>query len=153
MVLLWKLFVASFAVSTVFAMPPATTKAVVFKKDKIILSGKTIVVEISRTQEEHEQGLMFRKSLAENEGMLFIFGSEETRYFWMKNTYIDLSIGYFDRDKTLVDIQDMKASSLMESRPKTYPSAKPAMYALEMNRGWFSKNKISIGHKFKFLSQ
>jgi uncharacterized membrane protein (UPF0127 family) len=96
---------------------------------------------------------MFRKSMPENDGMLFIFSQEDTRYFWMKNTYIDLSIGYFDKEKALIDIQEMKATSMMETRPPSYPSAKPAMYALEMNKGWFAKNKVKLGEKFQFSSR
>jgi uncharacterized protein len=155
MVLLWKLFAVSFFVLS-FAHAETITVAkpdVTFKKEKIILDGKTISVDLAETSEQHEHGLMFKKTLPENEGMLFIFDNEDTRYFWMKNTYIDLSIGYFDKDKTLVDIQEMKATSVMETRPPSYPSSKPAMYALEMNKGWFAKNKVKLGQKFHFSSR
>lgn len=153
MVSLWKLFAASFIFSMVLGAPLHSAQDVVFEKEKIIINGKTISVEIAKTQEQHERGLMFRKSMPENEGMLFVFNSEDIRSFWMKNTFIDLSIGYFDKDKTLIDIQEMKAASMMETRPPSYPSAKPAMYALEMNKGWFVKNKAKLGHKFRFSSR
>jgi len=155
MVLLWKLFAANLLVPAFVQAGslPAATPDVVFKKDTIVLNGKTISVELAETDDQHERGLMFRKSMPENEGMLFIFTGEATRSFWMKNTYIDLSIGYFDKDKNLIDIQEMKATSVMEPRPPSYPSVKPAMYALEMNKAWFAKNKVKIGHKFHYKSR
>jgi uncharacterized membrane protein (UPF0127 family) len=151
----WKLFAASFLIWSVAHAQkmPAAKQDVTFKKEKITLAGKTISVEVAETSEQHEHGLMFRNSMPENDGMIFIFGEEDIRYFWMKNTYIDLSIGYFDKDKTLIDIQEMKATSMMETRPPSYPSAKPAMYALEMNKGWFAKNKVKLGQKFQFSTR
>ncbi|MGZ3745991.1 MAG: DUF192 domain-containing protein [Pseudobdellovibrionaceae bacterium] len=131
----------------------AHSSDIVFEKGKIKLAGKTISVELAKTQAQHERGLMFRKNLPENEGMLFVFNNEETRYFWMKDTFVDLSIGYFNKEKVLVDIQEMKATSVLESRPPSYPSALPAMYALEMKKGWFTKNKLKIGQKFQFSSR
>lgn len=151
----WKFFAASLLIVS-FAQAesmPAAKPDVTFKKEKIVLDGKTISVEMAETPEQHERGLMFRKSMPENEGMLFIFNMEDIRYFWMKNTYIDLSIGYFDKEKTLIDIQEMKSASMMETRPPSYPSAKPAKYALEMNKGWFAKNKVKLGQKFQFSSR
>ncbi|MBV2168102.1 MAG: DUF192 domain-containing protein [Bdellovibrio sp.] len=122
-----------------------------FKTRKIKLGPKTLVVEIAETPAQHERGLMFRESLGPDEGMLFIFKNEETRFFWMKNTLIDLSIGYFDKSGTLVDIQEMKSGKgIPEPQLASYPSAKPAKYALEMNKGWFDKNRIKIGSRLKF---
>ncbi len=129
----------------------SSAKASDFKKRKIRLGPKTLVVEMAETPAQHERGLMFRESLGADEGMLFVFKNEETRFFWMKNTLIDLSIGYFDKSGTLVDIQEMKSGKgIPESQLASYPSAKPAKYALEMNKGWFDKNKIKIGSKLKF---
>jgi len=153
MVLLWKLFAVSLFCSVALAETTPAPKDITFKKEKITLSGKTISVELAETPEQHERGLMYRKSLPEQEGMLFVFPNEEVRYFWMKNTFVDLAIGYFDKDKALIDIQEMKATSMMETRPPSYPSAKPAMYALEMTKGWFAKNKIKLGQKFTFSAR
>lgn len=147
----WKSFAVSVCILAASLVNGA--EEVRFEKEKIRLNGKTLTVEIAKTQAQHERGLMFRKSLPENEGMLFIFDDEDFRYFWMKNTYIDLSIGYFDKDKTLVDIQEMRATSVMEARPPSYPSAKPAKYALEMTKAWFAKNKVKPGQKFEFVNR
>lgn len=121
-----------------------------FEFKKITLDGKTLVVEVAQTPEQHEQGLMFRKKLKPDEGMLFIFQDEQIRFFWMKNTLIDLSIGYFNKEGVLVDIKEMKAGKgLPDFSLPSYPSAAPAKYALEMNKGWFARNKIKIGSKLK----
>ncbi|MFN8846154.1 MAG: DUF192 domain-containing protein, partial [Bdellovibrionales bacterium] len=71
------------------------------------------------------------------------------RAFWMKNTWIDLSIGYFDKNRILKEVIDMKSTSELEVSPPTYPSQHKAQYALEMTKGWFEKNKIKIGDKFE----
>ncbi|MBX3019310.1 MAG: DUF192 domain-containing protein [Bdellovibrionaceae bacterium] len=124
-----------------------------FPKEKIKLGGKTITVEVARSNEQLAHGLMYRTQMGENDGMIFIFPDVDTRSFWMKNTFIPLSIGFFDEDKILVDIQDMEAvKSEMVTTPPSYVSAKPAKYALEMNRGWFLKNSIKVGAKFEGLS-
>lgn len=119
-------------------------------KKKITLGAKTLLVEVASTIEQQAQGLMNRKSLGDDEGMLFVFSNEETRFFWMKDTLIDLSIGYFNKDGKLVDVQEMKSGKgLADTALPSYPSAHPAKYALEMNKGWFDKNKIKLGTKLK----
>lgn len=124
-----------------------------FPKEKIKLGGKTITVEVARSNEQLARGLMYRTQMGENDGMIFIFPDVDTRSFWMKNTFIDLSIGFFDEGKILVDIQEMDAvKSEMVATPPSYVSAKPAKYALEMNRGWFAKNSVKIGAKFEGLN-
>lgn len=113
---------------------------------------KTIQVEIADTIEKRNRGLMFRKSLPKDQGMLFVFPSSQTLSFWMKNTYIPLSIGFFNSKRQLLEVQDMEPESILLKEPrKTYKSRLPAKYALEMNKGWFSKNKIKLGTKFKYL--
>jgi uncharacterized membrane protein (UPF0127 family) len=126
---------------------------VIFKKEQIKLGGKTITVEVAETDEQRARGLMYRESLPANGGMIFIFNQEQTLTFWMKNTYIDLSIGFFDKNQTLVDMQEMKKTSVVATDIPTYTSKKPALYALEMNKGWFSQNKIKIGTRFNFKNR
>ena len=122
-----------------------------FKIEKIKIGSKTISVELAESETQLERGLMNRHKLESNAGMLFVFKDEQIRSFWMKNTIIDLSIGYFNKNKKLIDIQDMSATSIMQKELPNYPSRAPAMYALEMNKGWFRKNKISLGVVFSFL--
>jgi uncharacterized membrane protein (UPF0127 family) len=121
---------------------PALEK--VFKKCDLLIGTKKISAYIADDDPKRERGLMFVKHLDENSGMLFVF--EETRPlgFWMKNTVIPLSIGFFDAKARLDDIQEMAvADSIMVERPPSYQSRAPALYALEMNTGWYSRAKIS----------
>ncbi len=122
----------------------------VFKKRKIKIGGQTIVVEIADNDSRRAYGLMFRESLGKDAGMLFIFDDEAERAFWMQNTLIPLSIGYFSRAKILNEVIDMQPAVMGVTRPKTYPSKSKAMYALEMNVGWFDRNKIRPGVSFRF---
>ena len=103
-------------------------------------------VEVSDTSEKREKGLMFRKYLHESEGMLFVFDSEEQLNFWMKNTLIPLDIAYIDRNGVINEIYHMKPLDVS----LTYNSIKPAMFALEVNLGWFSRHKIKTGSKIEF---
>lgn len=133
-----------------FANAAETEPNIKFKKVNLQLkfkkNTKIIMVELAETEEQHARGLMFRTKLKNDEGMLFVFADEQIRQFWMKNTLINLDIGYFDKNKRLVDIQQMKAvTSIMQIDIPTYPSKQPAMYALEMSQGWFKKNKFEEG--------
>jgi uncharacterized membrane protein (UPF0127 family) len=120
-------------------------------RKRISIGGKIIMVEIADDEASRSHGLMFRQALPDNTGMLFIFEQEQQLAFWMKNTLIPLSIGYFDDKKTLIDIKEMIPAVAGELRPKTYVSAKPALYALEVPKGWFARNKVELGSKFFFL--
>lgn len=124
------------------------------KKEKIKVGGKVLLVEVARTNDEMAKGLMFRKQLGDNEGMLFSYADEEVRRFWMKNTFIALSIGFFNKDRMLIDVQDMvPVTSELQVDIPTYQSAGPAMYALEMPKGWFKKNNFENkkGIKLEFV--
>ncbi|WP_295902114.1 DUF192 domain-containing protein [uncultured Bdellovibrio sp.] len=152
MALLWRCFANKnfFAVGILSLFLSFSAHAKEFEKKKINLGGKTLVVEVASTPDQHERGLMFRDKMGPDEGMLFIFKNEETRFFWMKNTLIDLAIGYFDKNGTLIDVQEMvSGKGIPDAELPSYPSAKPAKYALEMNKGWFDKNKVKLGSKLK----
>jgi len=103
-------------------------------------------IEIAETQAERERGLMFRTRLPENSGMLFVFDMERHLSFWMKNTYIPLDIAYISSKGVINEIHTMKPLDYTV----TYPSSKPAKYALEVNAGWFKKNRIKPGMKLDF---
>lgn len=117
------------------------------KMFSLTIQGKKLQVEVARSEQEKSRGLMFRKKLGENEGMLFVYGEEEILSFWMKNTPIPLSIAFINKSGRIVDIQDMEPFSL-----KTHVSAYPAQFALEVNRGWFKQNGIGIGAVVKLPS-
>jgi len=99
--------------------------------------------EIADTEDLRLTGLMNRRSLGANDGMLFVFDREQMLNFWMKNTSIPLSIAYIGSDGVIRVILDMKPFDISV----TYPSTRPALYALEMNRGWFVKNNIRAGSR------
>jgi len=107
---------------------------------QLTIKEKKIRVEVVRTEGEKARGLMFRDKLGADEGMLFVYEGEEFLTFWMKNTPLPLSIAFMDQKGRIVDIQDMEPFSL-----RTHTSARPARYALEMNRNWFQKNGIKVG--------
>ncbi len=111
----------------------------------IRVGGIEIQVELADEPAERQQGLMFRESLAENQGMLFAYPEERTLGFWMKNTLIPLDIAYINRDGRIVDIRQMEPQST-----ETHNSSAPAMYALEMNQGWFEANGIRVGDLIEF---
>ncbi|MDQ4002491.1 MAG: DUF192 domain-containing protein [Actinomycetota bacterium] len=99
-----------------------------------------VEVEIADDYAEHLRGLMERTELAENAGMLFVFDREQQLSFWMRNTLIPLSIAYIDAEEQIIDIQDMQP--LDET---SHPSAEPAMYALEVNQGFFDEHGVGVG--------
>ena len=109
------------------------------------VGGIEIQVEIADDADERQRGLMYRESLEENQGMLFVYPEQRTLGFWMKDTLIPLDIAYIDREGRIVDIQQMEPQTT-----ETHDSAAPAMYALEMNQGWFDANGIRIGDLIEF---
>jgi uncharacterized membrane protein (UPF0127 family) len=115
------------------------------QKIPLYIRQKEIQVEVAQTPEERNRGLMGRKHLGKDEGMLFIFETEDYHGFWMKDTLIPLSIAFIDKDGKIVGITDMKPLTLNSHLPP-----QPSLYALEMNKGWFSSNSIKVGDVIKF---
>lgn len=113
-------------------------------KDLTIIrkNGTTISVnaEIAIKPAELQHGFMERKNIPEGTGMLFVFQQEQYLSFWMKNTPTPLSIAYVDSDGVIRDIFDMKPYSL-----ENINSTVPVLYALEVPKGWYKKNNITVG--------
>ena len=99
-------------------------------------------VELAQTDEQRQIGLMYRRQLDENSGMLFVFDVPQTLNFWMKNTLIPLDIAYIDSEGVIVDIQQMMPLSLEGHRSRA-----PAQYALEVQQGWFAARGIKPGDR------
>lgn len=94
-----------------------------------------IEAEIALTEPDRERGLMFRDTMAENHGMLFIFPVADRHCMWMRNTLLPLSVAFLDERGRIINIEDMQ--------PRTtdnHCAARPARYALEMNLGWFARH-------------
>ncbi|MBS0445613.1 MAG: DUF192 domain-containing protein [Proteobacteria bacterium] len=103
-----------------------------------------IHAEVARSAEEREIGLMFRTSMAPNDGMLFVFERPGQQCFWMKNTLIPLSVAFVADDGSIVNIEAMKPQTL-----DGHCSEKEVRYVLEMNDGWFAKRGIKAGFKLQ----
>lgn len=114
-------------------------------KIPIYIKDREIWVEVAKTPEQRAKGLMWRKNLGKDDGMLFIFEEEEYHSFWMKNTYIPLSIAFIDKDGIIVDIKEMEPLSTKSISPP-----KPVLFVLEMPKGWFYKNGIKKGDIIRF---
>jgi uncharacterized membrane protein (UPF0127 family) len=102
-----------------------------------------LTVEVADDPFERSVGLMYRESLPLDRGMLFVYPDEQPRAFWMKNTTIPLSIAFADARGLIIAIMDMAP----DDGAVRYRSGGPAMYALEVNRGWFARNGVKIGDR------
>jgi uncharacterized membrane protein (UPF0127 family) len=105
------------------------------------LNEKTIQAELALSPKEMARGLMERTEMDENDGMVFLYGQPIQASFWMKNTLIPLDIGYFNSEGVLLEVYRMypRDESAVQSR------SKEIRFALEMNQGWFSANRIRPG--------
>jgi uncharacterized protein len=99
-----------------------------------------IQAEVAADFATRAKGLMYRRSLAQNAGMLFVFDAPAIQCMWMKNTFIPLSVAFLDERGQILNIADMTPHS-----EASHCSARPARYALEMNRGWFAERGIRPG--------
>lgn len=125
-----------------------------YEKINLKIGNKVIKVELAKSDKQRSHGLMHISKLPEGvDGMLFEFPFEQQLSFWMKNTFIDLSIAFLNSNLKIIDIQKMKATSMMtlESSLVHYKSRGQAKYALEVPVNWFEKNKIKLGTKLKIL--
>jgi len=123
-----------------------------FKKEKsditsVTLGGEEIKVEVADTMQKRQKGLMGRESLADNEGMLFIFPTNSIHPFWMKNTLIDLDIIWISDDLKIVEIWENAPASTPggPKDPKRYQPKEKSKYVLEVNAGFVSKNGVKVG--------
>ncbi len=97
---------------------------------------------VAQTPDQRQTGLMFRREMAQHEGMLFIFEQASRQCFWMKDTPLPLSIAFLADDGSVVNIADMKPLAL-----DSHCSTQPVRFVLEMNQGWFAKRGIQPGFK------
>jgi len=99
-----------------------------------------IEAEVAATQPDRTQGLMHRRTLGPNQGMIFVFPVTATHCFWMKNTPLPLSIAFLDEKGAIVSIDEMAPETEDNHCP-----ARPARFALEMNTGWFKAKGLKPG--------
>jgi uncharacterized membrane protein (UPF0127 family) len=98
--------------------------------------------QVASTPGQRSTGLMYRKTMPQHEGMLFVFEQPTKQCFWMKNTLLPLTAAFVDDDGTIVNLEDMKPQTL-----DAHCSAKPVRFVLEMNQGWFAKKGLKPGSK------
>ena len=101
-----------------------------------------INAQVAANPQQRAVGLMFRKDMPVNEGMLFAFEQASEQCFWMKNTLIPLTAAFVADDGTIVNLADMQPQSLA-----SHCSSKPVRFVLEMNQGWFDKRGLKAGSK------
>jgi uncharacterized protein len=105
-----------------------------------------IRVEVADTEQSRLRGLMFRDKLAQNNGMIFLYRRPEASAMWMKNTRIALAVAFIDANGHILNIAEMEPFS-----EEAHASSGAAAYALEMNRGWFSRRGIKAGDRVEGL--
>jgi hypothetical protein len=101
-----------------------------------------IHAEVAQTDQQREIGLMFRRAMAPQNGMIFVFEQPGVQCFWMRNTLIPLSAAFVDDDGTIVNIAEMAPRT-----ENSHCSDKPVRFVLEMNKGWFEKRGFKAGSK------
>jgi uncharacterized protein len=127
-------------------LAPATARAQAAEKAQslptipLVVGGRKVVAEVARAPAELATGLMWRFSLRPDHGMLFVYDEPRHMSFWMKNTFIPLSIAFIDAAGRIVNIEDMAPQS-----EQLHWSRAPVVYALEMRKGWFADQRIGPG--------
>ena len=103
-----------------------------------------ISVQLARTPQQRQTGLMHRRSMPQQEGMLFVFDQPGVQCFWMKNTLLPLTAAFVDDDGTIVNLANMQPQT-----ETPHCSAKPVRYVLEMNQGWFKQRNLKAGARLR----
>ena len=112
------------------------------------IGSHTLTAEVASTDATRSTGLMHRRMLPENRGMLFIFPDVALHGMWMMNTHVPLSVAFLDRNGVIINIADMTPHT-----QNSHNATRPAKYALETNQGWFAKRGIKPGDKVEGLEK
>jgi len=107
-----------------------------------------IEAEVAANDPDRQLGLMNRKAMAVQHGMLFVFPQDNTHCMWMRNTLLPLSVAFLDDEGKIINIEDMKPQT-----EDNHCARRPARYALEMNLGWFTQRGIKPGVKLGGLDK
>jgi uncharacterized membrane protein (UPF0127 family) len=140
-----RLLIHLFCLLIVFASPAwAQSESPQLQLPRVQLSAGMYLInaQVVSTPEQRATGLMFRKEMPANEGMLFVFEQPGGQCFWMKNTFLPLTAAFIADDGTIVNLADMHPQSL-----DSHCSAKPVRFVLEMHQGWFAKRGLKAGSK------
>lgn len=126
--------------------PPAAAAVPEGPTVPLTLGEHTLQVEVADDDAERQKGLMHRDGLAPDHGMVFVYPDSRVRSFWMKNTKIPLDIAFADTAGRIVHIAQMQPLDL-----RTTPSIFPAMYAVEVDQGWFAAHGVKVGQRIEGL--
>ena len=136
---------------------PAGVQPVEFTAGKVIIRNAagehSLRVEIAETSQQIKRGLMYRTSLPENGGMLFIYPKAHGGSFWMFNTFIPLSVAYADELGVIFQIGDLAPCGNLpeaECAEQAYPALQPFRFALEVPQGYFARRGISVGDRIEY---
>jgi uncharacterized membrane protein (UPF0127 family) len=132
---------AALAMWSSFALGDLTEVVLTIDKHKI-------TAEVANTDATRSTGLMHRRMLPENRGMLFVFSDVAIHAMWMMNTHVPLSVAFIDSEGTIINIADMQPHT-----QTSHPAARPAKYALEVNQSWFKTRGIKPGDKVQGLEK
>ncbi len=132
----------AFALSVLLCL--ATAAHAQLPETTLSVNGHKLTAEVADSDATRMQGLMYRRILPENRGMLFVFDNVALHAMWMMNTYIPLSVAFIDDRGVIINIEDMKPHTR-----DPHPAAKPARYALEMKLGWLKTRGIKAGAKME----
>lgn len=139
-------------VQALFAIGLAVLAIVPVRADPLLtyplrIRGHAIRAEVANTEESRRTGLMFRRSMSEDSGMLFTYERPGVQSMWMKNTLLPLSVAFIGRDGRILNIEDMKPQTL-----DAHSSDGEAWWSLEMNQGWFARHGVVKGDKVEGLA-
>jgi len=107
-----------------------------------------IEAEVAANDQHRQVGLMNRKAMPPQHGMLFVFNHENTHCMWMRNTLLPLSVAFMDASGTIINIEDMQPQT-----EDNHCARRPARFALEMNIGWFAQRGIKPGTRINGIDK
>jgi uncharacterized membrane protein (UPF0127 family) len=141
-------FARSFALMALFLLVPVATVSCSPGEGRVYatVNGSRLSLEVASTESARAQGLMYRKELARNAGMVFIFPETAQHSFWMKNTPLPLDMIFLDEEKKVVGIIE----SAVPYSTKSVGVSAPSKYVIEVNAGVADELGIAVGMKVEF---
>jgi uncharacterized membrane protein (UPF0127 family) len=127
------------------SLPARTSKATFFRA--VFETGASLSLETVDQEKDRRKGMMYRKEADEGWGMLFVFARPAPLSFWMRNTFVPLSIAYLSEQGEILNIEAMRPLD----ETTRHPSRGKALYAIEVRQGWFRKHGIRAGQRVQFL--
>lgn len=138
-------FVATLLLAILALLPIASAQMPVIE---MTAGFHRIEAEVAADNQDRMVGLMNRKAMPMQRGMLFVFTQNNTHCMWMRNTFIPLSVAFLDEDGRIINIEDMQPQT-----EESHCAKLPARYALEMNLGWFAQRGIQAGTKLNGIDK